>query len=173
MNPHEDKASTDFKSVVSTIPPYPRKGTTPYYHKETPNEKKVFAFNGIFLNSCVSTTFHNDTGCPAGDQGQRLTVLFEYGSAELNEAAVRQLEEAAVQARENGDYVCLLGRLSYRGSASDQALGALDRAKNTAAIFLQEGVDLKKSISVWLPSRNKRGFPRLCPPTKNSMSWKF
>lgn len=29
LNPHEDKASTDFKSVVSTIPPYPRKGTTP------------------------------------------------------------------------------------------------------------------------------------------------
>lgn len=49
LNPHEDKASTDFKSVVSTIPPYPRKATTPYYHKEPLNEKKVFASGGIFF----------------------------------------------------------------------------------------------------------------------------
>lgn len=136
-------------------------------------KRKFLLLTAFFLNSCVSAGFHNDTGCPAGNQGQRLTVLFEYGSAELNEAAVRRLEEAAVQARENGDFVCLLGRLSYRGSASDQALGALDRAKNTAAVFLQEGVDLKKSISVWLLSRNKSVSHNLCPLMKKSMFWKF
>ena len=121
-------------------------------------KRKFLLLTAFFLNSCVSTTFHNDTGCPAGDQGQRLTVLFEYGSAELNEAAVRQLVEAAVQAREYGEYVCLLGRLSYRGSASDQALGALDRAKNTAAIFLQEGVDLKKIYIGMAPQQEQTGL---------------
>lgn len=121
-------------------------------------KRKFLLLTAFFLNSCVSAGFHNDTGCPAGNQGQRLTVLFEYGSAELNEAAVRRLEEAAVQARENGDFVCLLGRLSYRGSASDQALGALDRSKNTAAVFLQEGVDLKKIYIGMAPQQEQIGF---------------
>lgn len=121
-------------------------------------KRKFLLLTVFFLSACVSAGFHNDTGCPAGDRGQRLTVLFEYGSAELNEAAVRRLEEAAVQARENGDFVCLLGRLSYGGSASDQALGALDRAKNTAAIFLQEGVDLKKIYIGMAPQREQIGL---------------
>lgn len=121
-------------------------------------KRKFLLPAAFFLSSCVSSGFYGDTGCPAGDQGRRLTVLFEYGSAELNETAVRRLEEAAGEAVQNGDFVCLMGRLSYRGSASDQALGALDRAKNTAAIFLQEGVDLKKIYIGIAPQQAQTGF---------------
>lgn len=102
--------------------------------------KRLFLiFVLIFLNACVSADVTEGTGCPASS-GRRFSVLFDYGSVELSDSAIRQLEEAAEQARESGDYVCLLGRLEYRGVPAEQGLEALDRAKNVGEIFLQEGV---------------------------------
>lgn len=121
-------------------------------------KRKFLLLCAFFLNSCVSPHFYSDTGCPIDEQGQRLTVLFEYGSAELNEKAVRRLQEAAEQAQNNRDFVCLLGRLSYQGSSSDQSLGALDRAKNVAAIFLQEGIDPQKIYIGIAPQKEKNPF---------------
>ncbi len=112
----------------------------------------------FFLNSCVFSEFQTNSGCPIRFQGQHFSILFEYGSAELNETAVRQIQEAAVAARENRDFVCLLGRLSYQGPASDQALGALDRAKNTAAIFIQEGIRPEQMYVGMTPQNDNVGF---------------
>ena len=94
----------------------------------------------FFLCSCSSDSFQNNTGCPV-KSGQTVTVSFEYGSAELNEKAVQQVKEIAQNVKENNQYVCFLGRLSYQGVPAYQAVGAIDRAKNTAALFLKEGVD--------------------------------
>ena len=106
--------------------------------------KRLFLISAlIFLNACASADVADGTGCPVLS-GRRFSVLFDYGSSDLSETAVRRLEEAAAAARENGDYVCLLGRLEYRGVPAEQGLEALDRAKNVGEIFLQEGVSPEK-----------------------------
>ena len=106
--------------------------------------KRLFLISAlIFLNACAGADFAADTGCPAVS-GRRFSVLFDDCSSDLSDDAVRRLEEAAAEARENGDYVCLLGRLEYRGVPADQGLDALDRAKSVGEIFLQEGVPLNR-----------------------------
>lgn len=158
LNPHEDKASTDFKSVVSTIPPYPRTDES-FNTTRNPQMKRVFLiFSAFFLTSCVSSEFRSDTNCPINSGGTSYSVLFEYGSAEMNENATEQLRKIAGSAKNNNDFVCLLGRLSYSGSASDQALGALDRAKSVAKVFLQEGVDLRKIYIGMAPQQAQTGL---------------
>lgn len=121
-------------------------------------KRKFLLLAAFFLNSCVQTDFHDYTGCPIRHQKQRLTLLFEYGSAELNEPAVRRLKRIASDVRKNDDFICLSGRLSYHGAAADQALGALDRARNAAAVFLQEGVDLKKIYIGMAPQQKQIGL---------------
>ena len=93
--------------------------------------------------SCSSVPFHANTGCPVKN-GKRFSVLFEYGSAELNETAVQQIKKIAKDVKKENLYVCFLGRLSYQDVPSDQALGAMDRIRNTAAVFLNEGVTPKQ-----------------------------
>lgn len=97
----------------------------------------------FFLCSCASADFKANSPCPF-DQGRHVSVLFEYGSAELNEKAVKQLQDVAREVRRDNSFVCFLGRLSYHGTPSGQALGAIDRIKNTSAVFIKEGVDPTK-----------------------------
>ena len=107
----------------------------------------------FFLSSCASDEFAVNAHCPISF-GREISVRFEYGSAELNEAAVLKLKEIARNAREKNDYVCFLGKLSYRGAPSVQALGAVDRVKSTTAVFLNERVDPTKiyvGISAGMP----------------------
>ena len=120
--------------------------------------KRNFLLLGIFfLSACASDDFPLNSDCPVS-YGQLVDVQFEYGSAELNEKAVQQMKEIAKEARENDSFVCFLGRLSYRGVPSFQATGALDRVKNTAAIFLKEGVE-PANIYIGMKAENpKTGF---------------
>lgn len=97
----------------------------------------------FFLTSCASDTFRQNSSCPISG-GKHISVQFEYNSAELNEDAVKRLKEIAQEVRRENKFVCFLGKLSYRGVPSNQALGAVDRARNTAAIFLKEGVKPRK-----------------------------
>ena len=99
--------------------------------------KRNFLLLGVFfLMSCSSDVFQDNAGCPV-KQGQQITVEFEYNSAELNEKAVQELKKIAQKVRKKGAIVCFLGRLAYQGVPSGQALGAMDRVRNTAAFFLQ------------------------------------
>ena len=97
----------------------------------------------FFLTSCTASDFSDNSACPLRS-GRKVIVQFEYDSAELNEKAVRKLESIAKEVKEKNQYVCFWGRLSYQGVPSGQALGAIDRARNTEAIFLKEGVDPAK-----------------------------
>ena len=108
----------------------------------------------FFLSSCASEAFQNNTSCPISG-GKQISVLFEYGSAELNEESVKQLKKIAQEAYQENQFVCFLGRLSYQGVPSNQALGSVDRAKNVAAIFLKEGVKPTK-IYMGMSAENPR-----------------
>ena len=115
--------------------------------------------SSFFLCSCVSDDFFMDSGCPVLGK-KEVSVLFEYGSAQLNEKAVEQIKEIARDVKERGDYVCFLGRLSYQGVPSGQALGAVDRARNVAAIFLKEGVKPTRIYIGIAPEKPKVGFSK-------------
>lgn len=117
-------------------------------------KRNFLLFCVFFLNACSYNSFKTVSGCPVR-QGQITTVSFEYGSAELNENAVRELEELAQYADRKDLYVCLWGRLSYHGASSMQSLGAIDRIKNTAAIFLKEGV-YPERIFMGISAQNDR-----------------
>jgi len=106
-------------------------------------KRNFLLLSAFFLSSCVSETFQSNTACPI-KSGQQISVSFEYGSAELNKEAVQKIKKIAERVKEKDLYVCFLGRLSYQGVPSNQALGAVDRARNTAAIFLKEGVEPTK-----------------------------
>ena len=108
----------------------------------------------FFLMSCSSDAFQSNTSCPIAS-GKQISVQFEYGSAELNEKSVKQLEKIAQEAYQENQFVCFLGRLSYQGVPSNQALGSVDRAKNVAAIFLKEGVKPTK-IYMGITAENQR-----------------
>ena len=124
----------------------------------------------FFLTSCSSAPFYENTGCPV-ENGKQISVLFEYGSAELNETAVQQIKKIAQNVKKDNQYVCFLGRLSYQGGASYQALGAIDRIRNTAAVFLSEGVD-PMQIYMGIASETPRiGFSE--PQTANQEEHKL
>lgn len=106
-------------------------------------KRKFLLLIAFFLLSCSSAPFYANTGCPLKD-GKRISVLFEYNSAELNETAVMQIKKIARNVKKENHYVCFLGRLSYRDVPSVQASGAMDRIRNTAAVFLNEGVSPKQ-----------------------------
>lgn len=122
-------------------------------------KRKFLLLSAFFLSSCSAGSFQTDAGCPI-EQGKQTTVLFEYGSAELNEKAVQKLKKIAQDAQINGHFVCFLGRLSYQGVPAGQALGAIDRIKNTAAIFLAEGVDPTKIYIGISAERPRIGFSK-------------
>ncbi len=113
----------------------------------------------FFLISCTSDVFQDNAGCPI-KQGRQITLEFEYNSAELNEKAVSKLKKIARKARERSSFVCFLGRLAYQGVPSGQALGAMDRVKNTAAIFLKEGVNPAQIYIGMAPENPRIGFSK-------------
>ena len=102
-------------------------------------KRNFLLLSAFFLSACASNDFRLNSGCPVSG-GKKVSVLFEFGSAQLNEKAIAQIKEIARDVKENDDYVCFMGRLSYRGVPAYQAEGALFRIKSTAALFLSEGV---------------------------------
>lgn len=120
--------------------------------------KRLFLLlSAFFLNSCAADDFQVNALCPISS-GHEISVQFEYDSAELNELAVRKLTEIARETRENGDRVCFLGELSYRGVPAFQAKGAVDRMKSVAEIFLREGVAPSKLYAGITPGNPQVGF---------------
>ena len=117
-------------------------------------KRNFLLLSAFFLSSCVSDAFQMNASCPI-TSGKQVSVLFEYDSAELNEKAVKQLKNIAREAQRKNQFVCFLGRLSYQGVPSNQALGAVDRARNVAAIFLEEGVKPTK-IYIGISAENPR-----------------
>lgn len=102
-------------------------------------KRNFLILSAFFLCSCSSDVFYENTGCPVSG-GKEISVLFEFDSALLNEKAVAEIKETAREVKENDDYICFMGMLSYQGVSAYQAEGALLRIKNTAALFLSEGV---------------------------------
>ena len=102
-------------------------------------KRNFLLLSAFFLCSCASDDFYPNSGCPVSG-GKHISVLFEFGSAQMNEKAIYQIKKIAREAKENDDYICFMGRLSYQGVPAYQAEGALFRIKSTAALFLREGV---------------------------------
>ena len=120
--------------------------------------KRTFLLlSAFFLSSCVSDRFQTNARCPIRS-GREISIQFEYGSAELNEPADRKLTEIARETRKNGDFVCFLGEVSYRGVPAFQARGAVDRMKSVAEIFLREGVAPSKLYAGITPGNPQVGF---------------
>lgn len=106
-------------------------------------KRNFLLLSAFFLCSCASDDFRLNSGCPVVS-GKKISVLFEFGSAEMNEKAIGQIKKIAENVRKNDDYVCFMGRLNYQGVPAYQAEGALFRIKNTAALFLKEGLKPEK-----------------------------
>ena len=120
-------------------------------------KRNFLLLSAFFLTSCHSDDFRTNTGCPV-ENGKQVSVLFEYGSAELNEKAVTQIKKIAQNVKKDNQYVCFLGRLSYQGVPSYQALGAIDRIKNTVAVFLNEGVEPTRIYMGFAAENARIGF---------------
>ena len=120
-------------------------------------KRNFLLLSAFFLSSCALDNYQLNSQCPVA-YGREFSVRFEYGSAELNENAVRELTAIAAEAKEKNASVCFLGKLSYRGVPSSQALGAIDRVKETAAIFLRQGVSPDKLFIGLYPQKGQFGF---------------
>lgn len=114
----------------------------------------------IFLNSCTSSSaFQDSGGCPVPEEKGTLYLIdYEYGSAQMNADARRRVREIALKAKAQGDYVCFLGEVIYRGRPEFKAQAALARTQNAAAVFLEVGVPAKKIYIGTQPQAGEFGF---------------
>lgn len=128
-------------------------------------KRQILLLGLIFLNSCTSpSAFQDSGGCPVSNgKGTLYFIDYEYGSAQMNADARRKVREIALKAKSEGDYVCFLGEVAYRGRPEFKAEGALARTQNAAAVFLEVGVAYKK---IYIGTQPQAGESGLSAPVR-------
>ena len=159
LEPARGQASTDFKSVVSTIPPHPRRNRYLFTTRDAEMKRKFLLLTIIFCTGCsVFEGRLREAACDGNLWEPYYFVNFEYGHVRMSDAGRNEVGKVAYKAKYAHADVCIVGYESYRGTSSNAAYEAYHRALSVADVFLEVGVLPEK---IYIDMKPESGLPAM------------